>query len=149
MVPRRGYARGEAGEQRQRVHVHRDRSVGEGFLQDDADEAVRKRNDALVRDGRSLDVAEHGFATLGVQPTRAGGGVQGEPVERGAQRLVVGELVRLGWRQTKPPLRPGRRGLAGHGRGGEVGLGIVRGFLVFDPEQTFAPEVVLDAAERA
>jgi hypothetical protein len=85
VVPGRGYARGEAGEQRQRVHVHGDRSIGEGFLQDDADQAVRKRNDALVRDGRSQDIAEQGFATLGVQPARAGGSVEGEPVERCAE----------------------------------------------------------------
>jgi hypothetical protein len=57
VVPGWAYALGEAGEQRQRVHVHGDRFIGEGSLQDDADQAVREQDDALVRDGRSQDVA--------------------------------------------------------------------------------------------
>ena len=77
----RGDARREAAQQRERIHVDGHRAVGEGSLQDDADEAVGKRNDTLVRERWAQDVAEQGLAPVDVEPARAGGSVEGEPVE--------------------------------------------------------------------
>jgi hypothetical protein len=151
VIARWGHARGQPAQQRQGVHVHRDRAVGVGPLQLDAHEAVLEREHAVLGEGRAHNVAQEGFATVGIEGPRARGGVEGEPAERRAQRLLVREGVRLGWRQPPPPLRPPRRGLAGNGRGGQLALRVVRGFplVLGGAEETSPTQLPLHAADHA
>ena len=77
--------------------------------------------------------------------------VQGEPIERRAQWLVVGQGMRLEGREATHPLRPGRRRLAPYRQSGEVAFGIalpVR-LIPVDPEQAAPAKVPLDAADQA
>jgi hypothetical protein len=75
--------------------------------------------------------------------------VQREPVERGAERLVVRERVRLERLEAAQPLRPGGRGLARDRGAGEVALRIpLRAFVgdvVVDPDEATAAKVLVDA----
>jgi len=81
----------EAAQERQWIHVNRDRPIGVGFFQGDAHEAIGFLLHSLLCDRRTQDASQQRLATLGVEPARAGGRVQGEPIERRAERLVVGE----------------------------------------------------------
>ena len=56
------------------------------------------RLDALLGDLWMQHVAQPRLAARGVQSARPRSGVPREPIERGAQRLVVGDRVRLGLR---------------------------------------------------
>jgi len=104
MEPRWGHAGGQAAEQRQRVHVDRDGSVGARLLQRDAHQAVGAELDALLSDRWTQHVTQERLAARLVERARARGRVQGEPIERGAERLVVGERVRLeGLKAVHPP----------------------------------------------
>ena len=116
----RRHAGGQAAQQRQRVHVHRDRPVGVRLLQGDAHQAVGALLEALLGDRRAQHVAPQRLAPPRVKRPRTSRRVQGEPVERGAQRLVVGEWVRLERLTAAYPLRPGGWRLARDGGGGEV-----------------------------
>ena len=139
--------------QRQRVHVHRDRPVAVGLLQCDAHQAVGALLQALLRDGRAQHVTQQRLAPRRIQRSRTSGRVQREPVERDAQRLVVGERVRLERREAPHPLRPGGWRLARDRRGGEVALGVASGVrigaVLLDPQQAAAVKVPLDAPEGA
>ncbi len=79
--------------------------------------------------------------------------MQRKPVERGAQRLVVHERVRLERRQAPHPLRSGGWRLARDCRGGEVALGIASdvgiGAVLGEPEQAASTKVPLDPPEGA
>jgi len=79
--------------------------------------------------------------------------VQGEPIERRAQWLVVGQGMRLEGREATHPLRPGRRRLARDGGGGEVAfrfaLPVRHGLIPKGPEQAAPAKVPLDAADQA
>jgi len=69
-------------------------------------------------------VTQERLAARLVERARARGRVQGEPTERGAERLVVAERVRLEGLKAAHPLRPRGRGLARDCRSGEVALGV-------------------------
>jgi hypothetical protein len=107
--------------------------------------------DALLRDGRTQHVAQQRLAARRVEHARRRGRVQGEPIERGAQRLVVGERVRLERQKAAHPLRSRGRRLVRGRRGGEVALGIaVTASIVavlVDAEQATAPKGALDAPD--
>jgi len=90
------------------------------LLQGDAHPAVGALLEALLGDRRAQHVAQQRLAPPRVQRPRTSRRVQGEPVERGAQRLVVGEWVRLERLKAAYPLRPGGWRLARDGGGGEV-----------------------------
>jgi hypothetical protein len=90
-----------------------------------------------------------------VERARARGRVQGEPIERGAERLVVRERVRLEGQKAVHSLRPGGRRLTREGRRGEVALGIGAplgpgvGTAVVDPDEASAAKVLLHAPDGA
>ena len=85
--PRRGDAGGQPAEQRQGVHVDRDRSVRVRLFQGDAEEAVGAKLDALLRDGRTQDLAQERLAARRVERAGARGRVQSEAIEASAERL--------------------------------------------------------------
>jgi len=138
----------QAAQQRQRVHVDRDGSVGVCLLQSDPHQGVGAALEALLCNRRAQHVAQQRLASRLVERARARGRVQAEPIERGAQRLVVRERVELERLKAAHPLRPGGGRLARHGGGGEVPLGI-GGAVVGEPDQATAAKVPLDAPGRA
>ena len=71
----------EPAEEREWIHVHRDRPIGVGFFQGDPYEAVGLLLHSLLRNRRAQDVAQQCLAALGIEPARAGGRVQREPIE--------------------------------------------------------------------
>ena len=87
--PRRGHAGRQPTEERQRVHVDRHRPVGVGLLQCDADQTVGSLLETLLGEGRPEHVAQQRLAAHRIESTRTWGRMQGEPVQRGAERLVV------------------------------------------------------------
>jgi hypothetical protein len=62
---RRGDARGETTQQRQRIHLHRDGPVGEGLLEEDADQALLALLDPVLPNGRAQHVAQQRLAAAG------------------------------------------------------------------------------------
>ena len=88
-----------------------------------------------------------------VESARPRGRVQGEPVERRARWLVVGERMRLKGREATHPLRPGRRRLTRNRRRGEVPFGVALparlGLILVDPEQPAPAKVPLHAPDHA
>ena len=94
--PRWRHAGGQPAQQRQRVHVHRDRPVAVGLLQGDAHQAVRTLLHALLRHRRTQHVAQQRLPPRRVESARPRRRVQREPIERRAQRLVVGQGLRRG-----------------------------------------------------
>ena len=88
-----------------------------------------------------------------VESARPRGRVQGEPVERRARWLVVGERMRLKGREATHPLRPGRRRLTRNRRSGEVPFGVALparlGLILVDPEQPAPAKVPLHAPDHA
>jgi len=149
---RRGTLVASRQEQRQRVQVDRDRPVGAGLLQRDAHQAVGTLLHAFLGDRRTQYVAQQRLPARRVQSARPRRRVQGEPIERCAQRLVVGERVRLEGREATHPLRPCRRRLARDRRSGKVAFGIAlaaRLILVLKaPEQAAAGKVPLTSSRK-
>ena len=140
---------GEPGEPRQRVHFHSERPVGEGPLQDDAHEAVWPQLHARLREGRAQNVPEKRLLPRGVLRAGPRRGVQGEAVERRAERLVVPE--RAGSLRGEAPLPRGARGwrLARDGGRLEPPLGIVVALVVVAAlEQTPAAELPRHPPDR-
>jgi len=80
MQTRRGHRCGQPAEQRQRVHVDRDRPVGEGLFQDDADQSVGALRDALLGHRRPEHVLAERLAP---------GRVEGPGTRRGVQREAI------------------------------------------------------------
>jgi hypothetical protein len=64
---------------------------------------------ALLRDRRSQHVAQQRLAPRRVESARPRRRVQREPIERRAQRLLVGQGLRLEGGEAAHPLGPGRR----------------------------------------
>jgi hypothetical protein len=96
MEPRWGHAGGQAAEQRQRVHVDRDGSVGARLLQRDAHQAVGAELDALLSDRWTQHVTQERLAARLVERARARGRVQGEPMWPCRFR-IEGALGAVGW----------------------------------------------------
>ena len=134
------------------IHVNCDRPIGVGLLQGDADEAIGLLLHSLLRNRRTQDVSQQRLATLGVKPARAGGRVQGEPIERRAERLVVRERVQLEWPKSAGPLRPGGRRLARDRGRGEVALGIALAaqveVIVLGPKEATPAKMSFDPEDR-
>ncbi|XXU29315.1 hypothetical protein WMF36_09600 [Sorangium sp. So ce887] len=115
----------EAAQERERIHVHRDSPVSEGALEREPHQAVLLRLDALVCDRGSQHVAQQRLPRRGMVRTGARRCVQGEAIERSAQRLVVSERARTIRREPAEPLRAGGRLSSRDGGGTERGLGLV------------------------
>ena len=101
-------------------------------------------------------VCRRGGGTLAarrVKSARPRRRVQGEPIERRAQWLVVGQRMRLEGREATHPLRPGRRRLTRNRRSGEVPFGVALparlGLILKGPEQPAPAKVPLHAPDHA
>jgi hypothetical protein len=142
----------EPAQQGQRIHVDRDRPVGVGLLQGDAHEAVGALLHSLLRNRGAQDVSQQRLSTLGVEAARSSRRMQGEPIKRSAQRLVVGECSETEGPKAARPLRPGRRRLAGDRGGGEAALGVALAaeveVVVPAPEEATPVKVTLDPPDR-
>jgi hypothetical protein len=108
----------------------------------DAHQTVRTLLHALLRDRRTQHVAQQRLPPRRVESARPRRRVQREPIERRAQRLVVGQSLRLERREAAHPLRPGWRRLAKDRRSHEVPFGValpVRLALVLNGPELAAP----------
>jgi hypothetical protein len=92
-------------QQRERIHVHRDRPVGKGALERQPHQAVLLHRDALLRARRPQDDAQQRLPRRGMVRTGTCRRVQGKAIQRGAQRLVVRERARQKRREPTEPLR--------------------------------------------
>jgi len=62
----------ESAEEREGIHVNRDRPIGVGLLQRDAHQTVGTLFHPLLGNRRTQDIAQQCLATLRVNPARAG-----------------------------------------------------------------------------
>jgi len=92
------------------------------LLQGDSLQTVGTLLHTLLGDRWTQHVAQQRLPARRVERARARGRVQGEPIERGAQRLVVDERVRLEGSKAVHPLRPRRWCLARDCRSGNMDL---------------------------
>jgi hypothetical protein len=102
---RRRAAFREPTQQRERIHVHCDRPVGEGALERQPHQPVLLKRGAFLGDRGSQHVAQQRLPRRGMVRTGARRRVQGEAVERSAQRLVVRKRARRRRREPAEPLR--------------------------------------------
>jgi len=73
-------ARGQAAQERQRVHVDRERPVGVGLLERDAQQPIVAWREVLLSDGRTQHVAQQCLAARGVLRPSPGGPMQRESI---------------------------------------------------------------------
>ena len=99
------HAGGQPAQERERIHVNRDRAVSVSLFQGDANQAVGALLHSLLRNRGAQDVSQQRLSTPGVEAPRAGGCVQGEPIKRCAERLVVGECSEPERPETARPAR--------------------------------------------
>jgi hypothetical protein len=104
---------------------------------------------AMPLAARAVDVSEQRLAARGVEGAGAGGGMEGEAIPGGAQRLVVGEGLRLEGPEPDHPLRTCGRRLTRHGRGGQARFGPGGILVPVLPKQTASAKVLPHAADRA
>jgi hypothetical protein len=81
MKTRRRHAAGKPAQQRQRVHLDRDRAVGVRALECDAHQVTSNARGPLLRERRSQHVAQQRLAPGKVQRASACGRVQREAIE--------------------------------------------------------------------
>jgi hypothetical protein len=76
-----GHAGREPAEERQRIHVDRDRPIPVSLLEGDANEAIGALLHSLLRNRRPQDISKQRLSTLGVEPVCTGCRVQREAIE--------------------------------------------------------------------